>query len=149
MSEWLTEREYSLWYAGWVGFVWDWVCPSPSSTNQRAPHNKVDEVACGQVCCETQSLYLLPLPEYHTKESFNRSQFLLNALTPNVCNPNPGLQECQDTGCSNYRNKSPLLRHNETQLENKASDFQREMSFSLNAKLKKSKFKFSSLWVGK
>lgn len=46
------EREKKLNVVCHVGFVWGWVCPSPSSRNQSPPQNKVDELARGQVCCD-------------------------------------------------------------------------------------------------
>lgn len=60
VSEWVINRERENTQCGMQGRLCVRLGVSlPFLKKSKAPRNKVDEVACGQVCCEIKSLYLL------------------------------------------------------------------------------------------
>lgn len=102
MSEWLTNKEKNT-HCGMQGRLCLRLGVSlPFLQKSKVPHNKVKELAWGQVCYEIKSLYLLAiwttLARWFTKDSFNRSTFMIKALTPSEGNPNLCLQEQQNIG---------------------------------------------------
>ena len=74
----------------------------PFLQKSKAPHNKVDEVARGQIHCEIKSLYLLPLQD-DTQKTPSTDHCSCSTLWLQMC-VTQTLQECQDTGCNNYTN---------------------------------------------
>lgn len=94
-SKWVINRERgekNLIVVCRVGFVWGWACPSPFLQKSKAPHNKVDELACSRVCWEikvyTCHPAILALPDGAQKTPSTDQPSVIMALTPSVCNPN-------------------------------------------------------------